>query len=56
MERVIGFQIAEVQCVAWKAVVRKCSIKKVLLKISQTPQEKACARVSVFNKDNNKQL
>ena len=56
MERVIGFEIAEVQCVAWKPVVWGCSIKKVLLKISQTPQEKACARASFFNKNNNKQL
>ena len=39
---------ASVYC--FKAVVRSCSIKKVLQKISQTPQEKACARVSFLIK------
>ena len=29
---------------------RRCSIKKVLLKISQNSQENACARVSFLNK------
>ena len=33
-----------------KAVVRKCSVKKVLLKISQNPHENTCARVSFLIK------
>ena len=33
-----------------EAVVRRCSIKKVFLEISQNSQEKACARVSFLIK------
>ena len=33
-----------------EAVVRMCSVKKVILKISQNSQENTCARVSFFNK------
>ena len=32
-----------------EAVVRRCSVKKVLLKISQNSQENSCARVSFLN-------
>ena len=35
-------------CVNSEAVPRSCSIKKVLLKISQNSQENTCARVSFF--------
>ena len=31
-----------------EAVVRRCSLKKVFLEISQNSQENACARVSLF--------
>ena len=30
----------------YKAVVQRCSVKKVFLEISQNPQENTCARVS----------
>ena len=33
-----------------EAVTRKCSVKKVLLEISQNSLENTCARVSFFNK------
>ena len=33
-----------------EAVAQRCSIKTVLLKISQISQENACSRVSFFNK------
>ena len=33
-----------------EAVVRRCSVKKMLLEISQNSQENPCARVSFFNK------
>ena len=33
-----------------ESAVRRCSAKKVLLKISQNPQKHACIRVSFFNK------
>ena len=33
-----------------EAVVRRCSVKKVLLEISQNSEESACTRVSFFNK------
>ena len=33
-----------------EAVVRRCSVKKVFLEISQNSQENTCARVSFFNK------
>ena len=35
---------------ALEAVVRRCSLKKMFLKISQNSQENTCARVSFFNK------
>ena len=34
----------------WKAVVRRCSVKKVLLEISQNSQENTCARDSFLIK------
>ena len=41
-----------VLCGFWvtKAVVRRCSVKKVFLEISQNSQENTCARDSFFNK------
>ena len=33
-----------------EAVVRRCSVKKVFLEISQNSQENTCARASFFNK------
>ena len=33
-----------------EAVVQRCSVKKVFLKISQNPQENTCARVSFLIK------
>ena len=33
-----------------EAVVRRCSVKKVYLEISQNSQENTCARFSFFNK------
>ena len=33
-----------------EAVVRRCSVKKVYLEISQNSQENTCARVSFLNK------
>ena len=33
-----------------EAVVRRCSVGKMLLAISQNSQENACARASFFNK------
>ena len=33
-----------------EAVVRRCSVKKVFLEISQNSQENTCARVSFLNK------
>ena len=33
-----------------EAVVRRCSVKKMLLKILQNPQENTCARVSILIK------
>ena len=33
---------------AAEAVARRCSVKKVLLKISENSQENTCARVSFF--------
>ena len=33
-----------------EAVVHRCSVKKVFLKILQNSQENECARVSFFNK------
>ena len=33
-----------------EAAVRRCSVKKVFLEISQNSQENTCARVSIFNK------
>ena len=33
-----------------ETVVRRCSVKKVLLEMSQNSQENACVRVSFFNK------
>ena len=33
-----------------EAVVRRCSVKKVFLEISQNSQENTCARDSFFNK------
>ena len=32
-----------------EAVVRKCSVKEVLLEISQNSQENTCVRISFFN-------
>ena len=34
-----------------RAVVQRCSVKKVFLEISQNLQENTCARVSFFNED-----
>ena len=34
----------------WEAVVQRCSVKKVFLKISQNSQESTCARVSFLIK------
>ena len=36
-----------------EAVVQSCSVKKVLLKISQNPQENTCARDSFLIKSQN---
>ena len=36
--------------VATEAVVRKCSVKKVFLEISQNSQENTCARASFLIK------
>ena len=35
-----------------EAVVRRCSVKKVFLEISQNSQENTCGRVFFFNKKN----
>ena len=41
-----NFRISQIS----KAVVQKCSVKKVFLKISQNSQENTCARVSFLIK------
>ena len=33
-----------------EAVIQRCSVKKVLLEISQNSQENTCVRISFFNK------
>ena len=39
-----------------EAVVRRCSVKKVFLKVSQNSQENSCARVSFLIKFQKKRL
>ena len=46
----ITWKASKVVFVFWEAVVQRCSVKKMLLEISQNSQENNCARVSFLIK------
>ena len=55
IQKMVDFKVSIIQLaihslIVTKAVVQRCSIKKVFLEISQNSQENTCARVSFLIK------